>query len=184
MAAHEKNQGASNVPGKEGHRDRGHNSPHKQRMPFPLPDLAKQPPGMMAEMFDLASAEGKAAGVEEMHAQFDKWNKQKQVERRHGVGADLRCDLIETEGPGEHHDQDGCDADRRVDADDDAQGETPRQTARRRAAAKLAEQGAEHPAAEELANRLGHKHMEWDGVGDCLVVGSSRRIFRGGRGTA
>jgi hypothetical protein len=26
--------------------------------------------------------------------------------------------------------------------------------------------------------------MEWDGVGDCLVVGSSRRIFRGGRGTA
>ena len=58
-------------------------------MPFPLPDFANQTQRMMAQMLDLFSVQRQAASMEEMYAQFDERNKQKQVERRDRVRSDL-----------------------------------------------------------------------------------------------
>jgi len=70
-------------------------------------------------MLDLPPAQRKLAGVEEMDAQLDKRDKQEQVERRHRMRADLRCDLIEAEGPGEHDHEGGRNPNGRIDPDDD-----------------------------------------------------------------
>ena len=44
---------------------------------------------MMAQMLDLFSVQRQAASMEEMYAQLDERNKQKQVERRDRMGSDL-----------------------------------------------------------------------------------------------
>jgi hypothetical protein len=91
--------------------------------------------GMMTQMLDLASVERKPSGVKEMYAQFDERDEKQQVERRHRMGADLRCNLIETEGPCKHDDHERGNADRRVYPDDYPQCQAPSQTARRYPAA-------------------------------------------------
>lgn len=45
-------------------------------------------------MLDLLSVQREAASVKEMYTQFNEWNEQKQVERRHGMCTDLRGYLI------------------------------------------------------------------------------------------
>ncbi len=73
---------------------------------------------MMAQMLDLPSVQRKAVSVKEMYTQLNERNKQNQVERRHRMGTDLRCDLIQAEDPCEHHHQNRRDAHRWVDTDD------------------------------------------------------------------
>jgi hypothetical protein len=63
VAAHEHDQCASKINGKQGHCDRGHNTPHYERMPFPLPNFMKQAYRMMAEMFNLVAVERQTARV-------------------------------------------------------------------------------------------------------------------------
>jgi len=84
---------------------------------------------MMAEMLDLLPVQRKAASVEEMYAQFNEWKKQKQVERRRRMDADLRCNLAEAQRPREQDHQERGDPHRRIDSDDDSQCQAPRQTA-------------------------------------------------------
>ena len=67
--------------------------PHNEGVPLPLPDVADQPPGMVAEVLDLSPGHWEAAGMEEMDAQFDERNEEKQGERRDYLGTDLRGDL-------------------------------------------------------------------------------------------
>jgi hypothetical protein len=40
-------------------------------MPFPLPDVANQAQGMMAQVLDLAAINRKAASVKEMYTEFN-----------------------------------------------------------------------------------------------------------------
>jgi hypothetical protein len=61
--------------------------------------------GMMTQVLDLAPVQGKPPSMKEMYPQFDERDKKQQMERRHGMGTDLGCELIETESPGEHDDQ-------------------------------------------------------------------------------
>ena len=42
---------------------------------IPLPNISKQTPGVMAQMFELVAAQGKAARVEEVNAQFNERDK-------------------------------------------------------------------------------------------------------------
>ena len=89
MTTHQQHKGAPDIHGEQWHQDRCHYAPHDQCMPFPLPDLTNQPQRMMAQMLDLFSIQRQAASMEEMYAQFDERNKQKQVERRDRMGSDL-----------------------------------------------------------------------------------------------
>lgn len=98
-------------------------------MPLPLPNVADETPRMMAEMLDLLPAQRKAASVEEMYAQFNERNKQKQVERRHRMDADLRCNLAETQHPREQDHHERGEPHRRIDSDDYSQCQAPRHTA-------------------------------------------------------
>ena len=89
MTTHQQHKGASDIDGEQWHQYRCHDAPHDQRMPFPLPDFVNQTQRMMAQMLDLFSVQRQAASMEEMNAQFDERNKQKQVERRDRVGSHL-----------------------------------------------------------------------------------------------
>ena len=110
---------------------------------------------MMAEVFELAAVHGQAAGVEEMNSQLKEGDEQEQMERRHGVHADLRGDLVQAETPGEEDDQKGGDSDGGADADDHSQCEAPSKTARGDASAHLAQQRAQNSAPDEVVNRFG-----------------------------
>ena len=113
----------------------------------------------MAEMLDLLPAQRKSTSVEEIDAQLNEGDKEKQMERCYGVGPNLRCDLIETEDPREHDDEEGSDSNRRVYPENYAQGQAPCQTAGRHPAAELTKQRTQDPASTELADELGHKHI-------------------------
>ncbi len=93
VAAHEYNQTAPEIQREQGHGDRRYEAPYDERVPLPLPDFMEQPPGMVAEVLDLAAGHREAAGVKEMYAQFYEWDKQQQVERGYRLGADLGGDL-------------------------------------------------------------------------------------------
>lgn len=94
MAAHQQHQGASNIQGKQRHHDDSYYDPHDQCVPFPLPDVANEAPGVIAQMLELLPAQRKAARVKKMNAQFNEWKKQKQMQRRHRIGTNLRRDLV------------------------------------------------------------------------------------------
>ena len=113
---------------------------------------------MVAEMLDLLPGERKLVSVEEVDAQLDKGNKEQQVERSHDVGADLRCDLIETKEPGQHDDKERGQANGGVNANDHAESEAPREPARRDAAAHQAQQRTQNVAAAELADGMREHH--------------------------
>ena len=91
--------------------------------------------------------------------------------------ADLRSELIEPEEPCEQDDENSGDADRWIDADDHAEGETPGEAARGYPSAKEAEEWAEDFAAEKLADGFGdEEHTEFDvrrggGVGVMIAFG-------------
>lgn len=156
MAAHQQDEAAADVDGEQGHGDGGDDAPDDEGVPLPLPEDADEVQGVVAEMLQLLAVHGKAAGVEEVDAQLDEGQKEEEVERGHGVDTDLGGDLAEAEGPCEQDDEEGADAYGRVDADDDAQGETPCETAGCDAAAEESQQGTQDSAAEELAYGLGH----------------------------
>jgi hypothetical protein len=151
---------------------------------------------MVAEMLDLLAAHGEAAGVEEIDAELNKGNKEEQMERRHHMDADLRGDLAEAQGPGEQDHQEGGEADRGIDSDDDAEGQAPGEPPGRDAAAHEPQEGTEDFAAQELADGLGQEHTEmvrlaapgeegevaWGSKGPVLSAGGGRR--RGLRGLA
>ena len=160
MAAHEQHEGAAQVESEQWHRDGGDDAPDDQGVPLPLPDVVDEAQGMMAEMLELLAVHGQAAGVEEVDAQLDERKNQEQVEWRHGMHANLGGDLVETEGPGEHDDDEGGEAYGWIDADDHAEGEAPGETPGSDAAAHLAEQRAQHPAATELTYGAGNEHTE------------------------
>ena len=54
-------------------------------MPFPLPDVSDEEPGVVAQVLNLMPVERKTAGMEEMDAQIDEGDKQQQMKRRHYV---------------------------------------------------------------------------------------------------
>ena len=58
----------------------------------------------MAQMLYLGTGQRKFRRVKETYAHLDEGDKEKQVKRRHRLCADLRCNLIKTEHPCEHHD--------------------------------------------------------------------------------
>lgn len=120
MATHEQYKCPSNANGKQWHGDGCDEAPDDECVPFPLPDCVKQPPRMMAEMFDLMAVQWKAARVKEVYPQLNEGKKQKQVEWRRDVHADLRCDLIQAEDPGEQDHQERGETHGWVDAEDDA----------------------------------------------------------------
>ena len=80
------------------------------------------------------------------------------MERGNGMSADLRGDLAETEGPGEHDDDECSEAYGRIDADDDADSETPCEAPRRHATPQETEEGPQDLAAERLAKRMWNHH--------------------------
>ena len=163
MTAHQNHEAAPDVVSEQGHDDGGDESPDDEGVPLPLPDVAKEVPGMMAEMLDLLPAEWKAMGVEDVDTKLDEGDEEQQMERGDHMVADLRGDLIEAEDPGEHDDEQRGEAYGGVDADDHAEGEAPSEAARGYAAAHLTQQGAQDAAAEELAERSGDEHIRWDG---------------------
>lgn len=162
MAAHEQHQRAAKVCGQKRHRDRGDDAPNDQGVPLPLPDVAEEANGVMAEVFELARAERKAMGVEELDAEFDERQEEEQVDGRGGVDADLRGDLVEPEDPCQQKGEDGREADGRVDAEHEAEGEAPREASRGDAAAELAQQRPKNLAPQELADWAGEKHTGLD----------------------
>ena len=89
MPTHEQYNGAPDIDGEYRHQNGCDDAPHDQRMPFPLPDLVNQAQRMMAQMLDLFSVQRQTASMEEMYAQLDEGNKQKQVERCDRMGSDL-----------------------------------------------------------------------------------------------
>src|ERR1700755_928978 len=108
-------------------------------MPFPLPNVTEEAPGMMAEMLDLLVAERQTACVKEEDTQFDERHKQQHVQRRNHMHPNLRCDLVESEGPCEQRHGHGGESYRGIDANDHAQCQAPCQTARSYAPAQLTE---------------------------------------------
>src|SRR5664279_2302665 len=95
---------------------------------------------MVTEVFDLLPTERQAASVKQIDTQLNEWHKQQQMQRRGGVYADLRSDLVESKGPGEQDDSQSGYTHRWIDTDHHAQCQTPRQTPRGYAATQLAEQ--------------------------------------------
>ncbi len=158
MAAHEDYEGAADVDREQGHGDGGDDGPDDEGVPLPLPDVADETPGMVAEVLDLAAAEWEAAGVEEIDAELDEGDEEKEMDGGDGVRADLGGDLIEAEGPCEHDDDEGGEADGGIDADDHAEGEAPGETAGGDAAAELAQERTQDAAAQELADGFGQEH--------------------------
>ena len=116
MPAHEEHQSATNVLGEQRHGDCGDDSPDDECMPLPLPDLVNEPPGMMAEMLHLFEIHGEPAGMKEMHAELNERQDQKQVERRHRMGTELRRHMVQSEDPREGYDHDGGEAHGRIDS--------------------------------------------------------------------
>lgn len=114
----------------------------------------------MAQVLDLAHVHGELARVEEMDSQLDEGDEEKQMNGRRRVKSDLGGDLVEAEGPCQEDYQDGGNANRGVDADDDAQSEAPCNAARGDAAAELTQERAKDLAAEELAKGSGYQHRE------------------------
>lgn len=126
MATHQDHERASNVHSEQGQCDRGHEAPYYQCVPFPLPNFSHQVQGMMAQVLDLAPVQGKPSSMKEMYPQFNERNKEEQVEWRYRMGAYLRCDLVETEGPCEHEDQQRADSNGWIYSDDHPQCQAPR----------------------------------------------------------
>src|SRR4051795_4270197 len=101
MATHEEDQSAPYVQSKHRESDCADNAPNDKGVPFPLPDVAQKAHRVAAEMFDLGPAQGKLRGVKDMYARLDKRDKEEQVQRRHRLCADLGCQLIQSEHPGD-----------------------------------------------------------------------------------
>jgi hypothetical protein len=97
-------------------------------MPFPLPNFLNQVQRMMTQVLDLAPVERKPSSMKKMYAQFHEWDEKQQVERRHRMGSDLRCDLTETEGPCEHDEEERGQSNGWVYSNDHPQCQAPRQT--------------------------------------------------------
>jgi hypothetical protein len=85
----------------------------------------------MTHVLDLPPVQRKPPSVKKMYAQFDKWDEKQEVKRRHRMGPDLRGNLIETEGPCKHDDQQRGKANGWVDPDHHPQRQAPSQAARR-----------------------------------------------------
>ena len=118
--------------------------------------------GVAAEVFDLVAIEGDAAGVEQVDAELNKGDEEQQVEGSHDVKAELRSDLAKAEGPGDQDDQQGGNAYGRIDADDEAKGETPGETTRGDPTAQKAEEWAQNFTPEDFAEGVGHVHFLLD----------------------
>jgi len=58
---------------------------------------------MMTQVLKLLAIHRQFAGVKHMHAQIDKGYKQKQVQRRHYMCANQRCEFAQAENPGNKH---------------------------------------------------------------------------------
>lgn len=100
--------------------------------------------------------------------------KQNPLQRRHGMDANLRGDVVELEHPCEKQHGDGRHTQKRIDSDDDRDRETPGQLSGRYAAFDEAEQWAKNPAVDKGARLLG-KSLHF-----CMRVRASR-ICRLGR---
>ncbi len=165
VAAQKDDEAAADVVREDGHGDGGDDAPDDEGVPLPLPDIADEAEGVVAEVFELLAGEREAVGVEEVDAELNEGDEEEQVERGDDVVADLRGDLVEAEEGREQADEQGGEADRGIDADDHAEGEAPCHAARGDSAAELTEQGAEDAAAEELADGERERHREMDGCG-------------------
>lgn len=110
MPTHQHHQGTPDVFRKQRHGDDRNDSPHEQRMPLPLPDIPKEAPGMMAEVFDLAPRERETPGVKDMDTQLNERDEQNQMKRGYHMGSELRGDVIEAESPGEKNHQQRSDS--------------------------------------------------------------------------
>ena len=94
MAAHQQHQRPAKIHRQQRHGNRRDNTPHDQRVPLPLPDIAKQPQGVVAQMFQLAPAERQLMRVKELDAHLNKRKKQKQMQRRRRMNTHLRRNLV------------------------------------------------------------------------------------------
>jgi hypothetical protein len=158
VAAHEQHQAAANIGGEQRQHDGGHQAPHDERVPLPLPNVPDELHGVVRQVLDLMAVEGESAAVEEVDAELDERDEQEQVERGDDMGADLRGELVEAECPGEQDDDDRGESDGRIDADDHAEGEAPGEAARADAAPEEAQERPEDAAADELVDGLGNVH--------------------------
>ena len=158
MAAHHDDQAAAEIVGKQRHGDGGDDTPDDEGVPLPTPDLVEHDDGVVAEVLDLATVEGDAAGVKEMDAELDKGDEEQQVQGSHDVEAELRSDLAEAEAPGDQDDEEGGEAYGRIDADDETEGEAPGETTRGYTASEEAEEGAKDFAPEDFAEGVGQVH--------------------------
>ena len=137
VAAHKDDERATDVVGEDWHEDGGNDAPDDEGVPLPLPDVAEETDGVVAEVLDLLARHGEPVGVEEVNAELDERDEEKDVKRGDEVGADLRGDLVEAEEPREQDHEERGEADGGVDTDDHAEGEAPGDAAWSDSAAKL-----------------------------------------------
>ncbi len=120
MTTHQHHERTPDLHSEQRHYDCGHQAPHHQCVPFPLPNFSNQVQGMMAQVLDLVPIQRKPSSMKEMYAQFNERDKEEQVKWRHRMGADLRCDLVETEGPCKQDDQERSNSNGWIDPEDHA----------------------------------------------------------------
>ncbi len=71
VAAQEHNEAVADVVGEDGHRNGSDEAPDDEGVPLPLPDVAEEADGVVAEVLDLAAGEREAVGVEDVDAELD-----------------------------------------------------------------------------------------------------------------
>ena len=96
--------------------------------------------------------------MKEMDSQLNKWQKQQQVNRSHGMDSDLRSHLVQTKYPRQQDHRKRCKTHRRVDTENYAHRQTPRETTRRYPTAQLQQQWTQYLALEDLSYGLGNRH--------------------------
>ena len=104
VAAHEDDKAAAEIMGEDGDGDGGDHGPDDQGVPLPLPDVAEEAEGVVAEVLELLAVHGEAVGVEEVDAELNEREEEQEVEGGDGVGADERGDFTKAERPGEQDD--------------------------------------------------------------------------------
>lgn len=178
VAANGKHKHAANLHGQERGGDQREEEPDDKGVPLPLPKQVNQLQGVtMAEMEDGGAGQRQLVRVEKHDAEVHEGQKQQPLQGGNGVNADLGGDLVEPAQPGDQEHGDGGEAQKRADADDDGDGQTPTQTFWTDPTFQQAQQGPENAAAEAVADvpkRCDHTPLE---CGETDFVACGVRIW-------
>ena len=152
VTAHGEHEQSADLERHEWRENGGKAGPDDEGVPFPLPQQVNELERMaMAEVKDIGLGEREALRSEEQDAGVNERQEEEPLQRCNGVNPDLRGDVVEAKHPGQHEHGAGGQAEKRVDPDEQCNGETPREPFGADAFFEQPEQGPEDPASQEVA---------------------------------